>query len=209
MTENKNIVSDKTSTTKPFHGFANKLKDLGAFAFLITVFMAGVGLSSLNWSSSYTLLQNDLRHSQEDLTRTGMELAQVKSEYAVFREKSMSFNNSNQEKGLNLNLSETKLDSSIQNKRTFESISLGTENTGYLFNREIFISLVATTFEGDPLRHKVIATVGSPGYETIKIDRKDVGYVVRYKANDIYEILVTEANTFSAEFQVLKISDEK
>lgn len=77
--------------------------------------------------------------------------------------------------------------------------------TETLFNGDLSISLIAISFEGDPLRHKVIATVGSPGYPNLEIERKDVGYVTTYNGSGTFEIRITRITTFSAEFMVTRI----
>ncbi len=186
--------------------FGSYLRGIGAFAFLVTIFMAGFGISSANWSSSNATLQNDLRHTQEDLSKARQELSDVKSEYAVFREKNASAASTLVAKDSSTEKSSVvKAPGDFTSVQTAETVTVGTEKTGYAFDNTISISLAATPFEGDPLRHKVIATIGSSGLPSLTIDRKDVGYTTTYKAKDSYEILVTAADTFSAQFRVSKL----
>lgn len=190
---------------KSSHNFGSYLRGFGAFAFLITIFMAGFGIASTSWSSSNSTLQIDLRHSQEELSKSTQELAQVKSEYAVFRQKSTSGENNVQTKVLTpQKASEPTAPGEQATGQTSEILNIGTEKTGYAFNGAISVSLAATPFEGDPLRHKVLATVSSAGSPSFTIDRKDVGFVTTYKAKETYEILVAAADTFSAQFRVTR-----
>ena len=199
-------MPDRLNSSSP-HTFRTLLKAIGAFAFLVTVFMAGFAISSSYWASSNAALQSDLRHAQEGLSNAKQELADVKSEYAIFRQKSgFSESGAPVKEVRDTKPARTDLTLDSQNGRASETISVGTEHTAYAFNGQIFVALAATPFEGDPLRHKVIATVGSPGFPSITLARKDVGFSTTYKAKDNFEVMVTAASTFSAEFRVTKLS---
>jgi hypothetical protein len=179
------------------------LKAIGAFGVLFLLFMAGFTISTSFWSSSNATLQNDLQHSQDELSKAIRELADLKSEYAAFRQRGIT-GNSRPGAG-NQILPPSEGGTQAPTGQDYEMISVATEETSYGFRGEIFISLAAIAFEGEPLRHKVIATVGSPGLPSLTIDRKEVGFTTRFKAKDDFSIVVTEADTFSAQFLVTKI----
>jgi hypothetical protein len=79
-----------------------------------------------------------------------------------------------------------------------ERVTLRSGQSGLLFGGALTISLVGVPFEGDPLRHKVIASIGSPGKENKTVEKADVGYATVY---DGFEVRVLAAETLTATFQ--------
>jgi hypothetical protein len=63
----------------------NTIKAVGAFGFLVAVFMAGFGIATAIWSSSNASFQIDLRHAQEEATNARAELAAAKADYSFLR----------------------------------------------------------------------------------------------------------------------------
>lgn len=70
------------------------------------------------------------------------------------------------------------------------------------FNGKLIVSLVGTSYEGNPLRYKVIATVGSPGKDNKSLEKVDVGFAVLFQG---YEVRVIASDTFSATFLVTRV----
>lgn len=95
-------------------------------------------------------------------------------------------------------------DNSIIPKNIRQTKSIDDGNSENFFDDELIISLIATAFEGDPLRHTVIANISSPGMKVININHKDIGYAIPYKGKHNYIITILAANTFDATFQVTK-----
>lgn len=85
----------------------------------------------------------------------------------------------------------------------FERVILRTGETARPFDGKIIVSLVGIKFEGDPLRHKVIATIGVPGKENKTIDKVDVGFAVVVEG---YEVRVVASDTFGAAFLVTRVA---
>jgi hypothetical protein len=85
------------------------------------------------------------------------------------------------------------------------TVTVSPDHTETVFDGALFISLQGIAFEGDPLRHKVVGTIGGPDAPNIQIDKADVGYVATFKAKDVFEIRLTNANTFNATFLVTRI----
>ncbi len=83
-----------------------------------------------------------------------------------------------------------------------ERIVLNTQSTASLFDGKVFVSLVGISFEGSPLRHKVMAALGSPGKQNMILDKVDVGYVATFEG---YEVRVTASDTFTASFTITRL----
>lgn len=91
------------------------------------------------------------------------------------------------------------------NKAGLERLVLNAQNSAELFDGNLVISLIALSYEGNPLRHKVIASIGAPGKPNIELDRVDVGYSVDYEG---YQIRVVASDTFTATFIASELSSQ-
>ena len=87
-----------------------------------------------------------------------------------------------------------------------ERISLQNGHSGEAYNGQLTLSLVGTPFEGNPLRYKVVATVGGPGKANQTLDKVDVGFAVQF---DGYEVRVLSVEPFSATFLVTKLKPKE
>jgi hypothetical protein len=85
-------------------------------------------------------------------------------------------------------------------------VTLSSENTAQLFDGQLFLTLQAISFEGNPLRHRVFATVGTPGKPNKDIVGVDSGFAMVYEG---FEIRVTETDTFNAKFLVTRLDAPK
>ena len=74
------------------------------------------------------------------------------------------------------------------------------------FDGDIAISLIGTEYEGTPLRHKVIASLGGAGKESKSLSMVDVGFATVYAG---YEVLVLSSGTGTATFLVTKLPTPK
>lgn len=181
------------------------IRAVGAYSILLAFLAIGVTLASIFWSSANANLQIDLRRTQEKLTQAEAELAAVKTEYAEYRTQSDAG-----AQGISEGTASGVLDvEGGEPQEASVEVTVATEKTEAAFGGDLLISLVQTAFEGDPLRHKVIATVGSPGHPSAKIEREDVGYELMYDGKGgRYSVRVTTATTFSATFLVTRLSQE-
>ena len=84
-----------------------------------------------------------------------------------------------------------------------ERVTLRTGETAQLFGGKIAISVVGIKFEGDPLRHKVIGVIGSPGKQNKPMELVDVGFAAVYEG---HEIRLVGSDTFTATFLVTRVS---
>lgn len=86
----------------------------------------------------------------------------------------------------------------------FDSVRvvLQTQSSVSLFGGQVVVSLVGISFEGDPLRHKVIATIGAPGKVNRTLDKVDVGFATVFEG---YEVRLVASDTFSATFVVTRV----
>jgi hypothetical protein len=89
--------------------------------------------------------------------------------------------------------------STIQKNGTTEKVTLKAGQTQDAFDGQVFISLIGTSFEGDPLRYKVTATVGGPGAKPVSIAKQDIGFTIRFKQ---FDVRVLESGTFAATFAI-------
>ena len=71
--------------------------------------------------------------------------------------------------------------------------------TEAVFDDGLFLSVSATDYTGDPLRHQLYGTIGAPGCEPLVIEGVDVGYVATYEG---FEVRLAETGTFHAAFVV-------
>lgn len=194
MTNNKNKKS-----------VSDYINQFGAYGVIITAFSLGFALSGTYWNSAITVLNSDLYTAREETNRVRQELLQVKSDYLTYRGATP---NELSEINIDTPMSST---TSVDTKPTSftdltEERSISTETSYSFFNGDLTISLVGLAFEGDPLRHRIVANISSPHGEVVKIDRKDIGNVITYKAKSIYKITILGAETFSAKFRVDKLS---
>lgn len=86
---------------------------------------------------------------------------------------------------------------------SFELSKLDTQTTSSLFGGKVFISLVGLSYEGNPPRHKVVATIGAPGKQNFTLEKVDVGYVTVFEG---YEIRLVASDTFTATFAVTHLN---
>ncbi len=84
-----------------------------------------------------------------------------------------------------------------------ERVQIQTQTSASLFDGKVILSLTGISFEGEPLRNKVLATIGTPGKENRDLDKVDVGFAVVYED---YEVRVIASDTFSATFLVTRVA---
>lgn len=84
-----------------------------------------------------------------------------------------------------------------------ERVVLQRGQTASLFEDKIIISLIGISFEGDPLRNRAFATVGSPGKKNASLESADVGHAVVFEG---YEVRLVACDTFNAAFLVAPVS---
>lgn len=93
-------------------------------------------------------------------------------------------------------------------KQVEEIANVRRGETERLFEGNLSISLISTSFEADPFRYKIFATVGSPGHPNLEIKGKEVGDVIIYNGTNTFEIRITKTETFMAEFTVIRTQNE-
>jgi hypothetical protein len=186
------------------------IRQAGAYSILLAFLAIGATIASINWTSAYAKLQVDLRRAQEEIVQARAELSAVRSEYAQYQAQSQSVFQTVPIASGGTGLPEASGAEGVESpevKGTNE-VTVYNEKTESLFGNDLLISMVQTSFEGSPLRHKAIAIVGSPGYPGAKIDREDVGYELVYDGKKgKYAVRVTSMSTFSATFLVTRLSD--
>lgn len=173
------------------------IKQIGAYGILITFFAIGFAIAGAFWSSTVSELNYQIGQTRIELNNRTDELNQVKTDYLSYK----TINESMKQSSNNPILQDTL----IKNTTAIEVKRINTEKSYSFFSGELTISLIATPFEGNPLRHKVLANINSPNGVTRKVENEDIGMVIDYKGERTYQITILEAETFSATFQVRKI----
>lgn len=192
--------------TKRSKSFGEYIKQIGAFAILITSFALGLTIAGAFWSSAVSVLNSQLNIAREETNRATQELMQVKADYLTYRNNIKPDNRTILD---TIQLTKTNQDDkTLKLVSSVEEKSILVETSDSFFNGDVTISLIAIAFEGDPLRHKVLANISSTNGQVIKVDKQDIGSVVIYKTKNLYKITILSAETFSASFQVAKIVTE-
>jgi hypothetical protein len=195
-------MSDSNQINKG-KGIGEHIKQVGAYGIIITAFGIGLAIASAYWSSSVSVLNSQLTITREEANRATQELMQVKTEYLSYRTLTQP---SSKFVSDSIKLPPTS-SPSVTEKSTnnVEEKYISAENSYSFFGGDVIISLIALAFEGDPLRHRVLANVSSPNGQVVKIDRQDIGTTLTYKAKSTYKITILYAGTFSASFRVVKL----
>jgi|GEM_PF-6676936 len=189
----------------PRKGVGDHIRAVGAYSILLGFLALGVTIATIFWSSSNANLQTDLRRSNENFARATAELSEVKSEYAQYRAQHSKLPEQTAAAPVDKSapIAEDHGQGESQQQIT---LIVPTENTRSAFDGDLVISVPDTPFVGDPPRHKVIATIGSPGEQSVKIEREDVGYDLMYMSKGIrYSVRIAAAGTFSATFLVTRL----
>lgn len=175
-------MSNENQEDKPRRSLGDYVKVGLAYGGFIAIAMAGFTLATLYWSSVVNSLQLDLRRSHEELDRAKAELAQVKSEYDVYRQR---FTITGKGSGSDLATVQEAVKKPLAGEPISRRGGIGSQptrqdeivdvseykKTASAFAGEIVVSLIGTSFEGSPPRYKVSAVVGAPGYSNIKIEK--------------------------------------
>jgi len=198
---------------------SDRIKLIGAFSILITVFMAGFAISAGFWSSSNSALQNDLRRSRDETSQVRSELEQTKLEYSRYRDShpdesktalqptppprqenpprgaATSVSSPASERDAGRSLPATPVPAS-------EKLAISEGNSATSHGGELIVSVVGIAFEGNPLRHRVTFAVGGPGSQTVTYPKQDIGAVVKWKK---LEVRLLSATTFDATFMITHV----
>jgi len=83
-----------------------------------------------------------------------------------------------------------------------ETLVISTQESGIFFEGAILITLIATNYTGNPLRHQVLANVLIPGQKTFEIRDADPGSA--FIVGD-YQVLIVTSGTYSAGFKLFKL----
>lgn len=194
-----------------------RIKDLAPLGILIAVFMMGFGLSSFQVNhdlrrkdEQIAQKERELRARDEENRRTLAELQQARLSLALREPGSTRISEPPSPGGQRSVTPNTKPaagpPTNIQPNGHSEDMSLQVGKSASAFNGDIVISLVAVPFGGDPLRHRIVANVGSPGRPTVNLNTVEVGHAVTFQTAQFpYEIRVTGADTLSGQFLVTRL----
>ena len=81
-------------------------------------------------------------------------------------------------------------------------VVLRTGETATPFDGRVLISLVGIKYHGDPLRHAVSASIGSPGKSNKTLESVDVGFAIVYEG---YEVRLVASDTLTGTFLVTRL----
>lgn len=83
----------------------------------------------------------------------------------------------------------------------YVELTLRSGSTEIAFDRAVIASLIGTTFEGSPLRHKVTMTIGINGKDSKSFEKVDVGFTTVFNG---YQIRILSSGTDIATLSVSK-----
>ena len=180
------------------------IKAIAAFGILVTVFMAGFGVSGSIWGASNAGLQNDLRRARDELDKARGELEKIKLEYSQYRDSHPATERASvvqPPQGTPAPHGGTALNPlPPQSGATQIALSAGQSESAE--SGEVVISVIGIGFEGDPLRNRVTFAVGGQGAPTTTYAKQDVGAVVKWGK---FEVRLMSADTFEARFMVRRL----
>jgi hypothetical protein len=108
---------------------------------------------------------------------------------------------------LSLNTKTPPINNGANGKEEPITMTISIGESGTAFNNELMISVIQTRYEGNPPRYRVFATILSPGYSEMVIERQDTGFTATYTGKAKYNIQVLEATANFARFLVIRKQD--
>jgi hypothetical protein len=149
----------------------------------------------------------DLESSEKDLLA---QIENLKLELKSTQDKSLPIKGTMSATSDDAVMSGTGTVGKVQNAKSKDensvTITLSSEDTSQLFDGKLYLTLQAISFEGNPLRHRIFATVGAPGKPNKDIVGADPGFALKYEG---YEIRVIQTDTFYAKFLVTHLNAPK
>lgn len=83
-------------------------------------------------------------------------------------------------------------------------IRVETGKTGSVFGRDLLITLIRTESEATPPQYKVTASISSPGYSDLRLEKEDVASTKIYDGKVKVEIRILAADAHTATFSVVR-----
>ena len=185
-------------------GYRVLFEALGAIGVALTALLVGYTISSGQWEANLKSLESKNTVLEEKLEAANASITDLKIQLS----KALFENTDSKPQGMSVDVQEMDLSvetptPSVETSRIEPiEVVVSEGSSANLFDGGLFVSVVATAYEGDPMRHNVTVKIGAPGQEGLEIDRKDVGYSVIYQG---YEVRILAVGTLSATFLVRNI----
>ena len=87
---------------------------------------------------------------------------------------------------------------------TEATIAVMSGASGEPFNNDLVVRVIEIYSDNPVARYRVTATVTSPGYPDLPIQKEGAGYTVDYKGKENYVITILEVKEFLARFKITK-----
>ncbi|MDD9224751.1 MULTISPECIES: ASCH domain-containing protein [Aeromonas] len=178
----------------------NVLAGLGTFATAATIWMWGYSVGDGKSDSLVAYIKEDrdtlrdkLKNALSEADSLKTQLLQANNNTTVNLEAIEKLTTSSEEKN-------------NENTNTFsnsQQLTIDAQSTRAFFNGELEITVIATNYTGNPLRHQVLANAIIPGKKPLEIRNADPGST--FSIGD-YQVVITGSGTYSATFKVFKLN---
>ena len=157
MTDEELLSNKALSTPPPMANqktsFWSLLKSWGAFAFLVTVFMAGMGIANTHWSSLNATLQVELTRIRDEATKARADASKAEQALAVAKADYIAGTRRIEpQPAMQLGvLSNAAPVAALEGDRPAlqESVTVPSEGSTSIFGGQLLISVAGIAFEGD------------------------------------------------------------
>ena len=172
---------------------------IGTIAAIMAIFMYGHSVGSGSSSALIELIKEDREKLRNQVSQLLNETESLKIQLSsnINSKSTTAINSAISDKGKPLSINKE------QSNFSSEERDIQTQNTERFFGGDLVITLIATSYSGTPLRHKVLANVLIPGTAPLEIRDADPGSA--FKLGE-YQIVIVQSGTLSASFKVFKIT---
>lgn len=168
----------------------------GAIGIALGALVTGYTISNGQWDATISRIEAENESLQKTVDQERVRISSLKVELAqnVSAERA-----ANPETTKSVGPSESDNQEAKDNK--FAEVNISQGDSARLFGGDLYVSVVATDFGGEPLRHTVFGRIGAPGLESKGFANEEPGYSTSYNG---YEVRILSAGTLSAKFLVQK-----
>lgn len=171
----------------------------GAIGIALGALITGYTISNGQWDATISRLEAENKSLQKTVDQERARISSLKVELAQ---------NVSAEGGANPETTKSvgRLENDKQEAEDsrFAEVNISQGDSASLFGGDLYVSVVATDYGGDPLRHTVFGRIGAPGRESKDFANEEPGYSTSYNG---YEVRILSAGTLSAKFLVQKLDE--
>ncbi|WP_171354362.1 hypothetical protein [Vibrio coralliilyticus] len=182
------------------------IKDFGAsiagFAACAAIYQWGYTVGGDKSNNLVQLLETQKSELTSDLKNANAERESLKVELQAANTRLVSATNTVSSKATVVKEHQVEQNIASNDKEPtilYETQIISTGSSGTFYDSNVLVTVIATDFTGNPLRHKVFASIYVSGHDPLEIKSVDIGAV--YDVGN-YKIALTGAGTLSATFDV-------